>query len=267
MSKQHPWNQSAGTDILLSDQRWLLFFMIWTLVLLVVLKDTGVDASSMPIQHHQLPEFSVLQEPPAVAQGAELAEGLMQNLQSQSEVFSGRWQPNETRSQPLAEATRVTEKADHANQPLLASGETGVTPPPMHSVKQPATESPTEKLRADSRTLRKLNARRLIQLEDYAEAYLTLMQDLPEVTQDTEYYELLGPVLIQTRRFQQAADVYASLLSMRQDNPRWWAGYAVSLEKLGVPAGENFAFQELHKLAASDSVLQHFAWRKLTGLG
>ena len=267
MSKHTPWNQSAGTDILLSDQRWLLFFMIWTLVLLVVLKDTGVDASSMPIQHHQLPEFSVLQEPPAVAQSAELAEGLMQKLQSQSEVLSGRWQPDETTSQPLAEATRVTEKADHAKQPLLASGESRVTPPPMRSVKQPATESPTEKLRADSRTLRKLNARRLIQLEDYAEAYLTLMQDLPEVTQDSEYYELLGPVLIQTRRFQQAADVYASLLSIRQDNPRWWAGYAVSLEKLGVPAGENFAFQELHKLAASDSVLQHFAWRKLNSLG
>ncbi len=261
--------------------RWLLFFFLWSFGLVVMVQDKGVDASAMPIQNRVLPTFDALPMVPDVSADKLLATrfgvSLMRKLQNQSEVFSGRWQPppsgtSETAGEiPAVSAVSVEKRAAAlvvvVKHPSLASRSRD------SEISQNASDGDSAGVSGDladavsdfsaSSRLRKLRAREEIEQGNYKAAYLTLMRNLPEVTEDTEYYGLLGPILIQTRRFEQAAAVYASLLSIERDNPKWWAGYALSLEKLGVRETVGFAYAELDRLAEIDSPLKLLAGQKL----
>jgi len=115
--------------------------------------------------------------------------------------------------------------------------------------------------------LRMLDARVAIGQSDYERAYATLLQDLPDVHVSTHQHDLLAAVMVRTSRYAEAAAVYRGLLALNSTNTRWWAGYAVTQEKLGRHGELVGAYRTLRTLAQPGTPLAAWAEEQLQRIG
>jgi hypothetical protein len=115
--------------------------------------------------------------------------------------------------------------------------------------------------------LRLLEARVAILQNDPERAYHLLLDGLPDIREATAHYDLLAAMMLRTSRFAESAKVYRALLAVDQGNARWWAGYAVSQERLGDRAELAVAYRALRALAVPGSALATWATQRLERYG
>jgi hypothetical protein len=115
--------------------------------------------------------------------------------------------------------------------------------------------------------LRMLDARVAIGQGDYERAYTTLLEGLPDIQVSTHQHDLLAAVMVRTSRYAEAAAVYRGLLALNSTNIRWWAGYAVTQEKLGRHSELVGAYRTLRTLAQPGTPLAAWAEEQLQRIG
>lgn len=115
--------------------------------------------------------------------------------------------------------------------------------------------------------LRLLEARVAIGQNDPERAYNVLLEALPDIRSATAHYDLLAAVMLRTSRYAESAKVYRALLALDEGNARWWAGYAVSQEKLGDRAELTAAYRALQALAPPGTALATWATQRLERFG
>lgn len=115
--------------------------------------------------------------------------------------------------------------------------------------------------------LRLLDARVAIGQGDYERAYTTLLEGLPDIRVSTDQYDLLAVAMVRTSRYAEAAAVYRGLLALNSTNTRWWAGYAVTQEKLGRHSELVGAYRTLRTLAQPGTPLAAWAEEQLQRIG
>ena len=115
--------------------------------------------------------------------------------------------------------------------------------------------------------LRLLEARVAIGQDDPERAYNLLLEALPDIRSATAHYDLLAAVMLRTSRYAESAKVYRALLALDQGNARWWAGYAVSQEKLGDRPEITTAYRALQAVAAPGTALATWAAQRLRRIG
>jgi len=115
--------------------------------------------------------------------------------------------------------------------------------------------------------LRLLEARVAIGQNDPERAYNLLLEALPDIRDATAHYDLLAAVMLRTSRFAESAKVYRALLAVDQGNARWWAGYAVSQEKLGDRTELTAAYRALQAVAPPGTALANWAAQRLQRIG
>jgi hypothetical protein len=112
-----------------------------------------------------------------------------------------------------------------------------------------------------------LDARVSIGQGDYERAYTTLLEGLPDIHVSTHQHDLLAAVMVRTSRYAEAAVVYRGLLALNSTNTRWWAGYAVTQEKLGRHSELVGAYRALRTLAQPGTTLAEWAEEQLQRIG
>jgi Flp pilus assembly protein TadD len=112
-----------------------------------------------------------------------------------------------------------------------------------------------------------LDARVAIGQGDYERAYTTLLEGLPDIQVSTHQHDLLAAVMVRTSRYAEAAAVYRGLLALNSTNTRWWAGYAVTQEKLGRHSELVGAYRTLRTLAQPGTPLAAWAEEQLQRIG
>ena len=98
---------------------------------------------------------------------------------------------------------------------------------------------------------------------DLERAYAILLESLPDVRIATQQHDLLAAVMVRTSRYAEAAAIYRALLTVDPANARWWAGYAVTQEKLGHRTELISAYRTLRSLAPPGSALSTWANERL----
>lgn len=83
-------------------------------------------------------------------------------------------------------------------------------------------------------TLRKHYSRFLVDQQRAEEALTVLRQrQSPELLEDLEFHALEAALLQETARYDEAAQLYERLLSVRPEKALWWLGLGVAREQLG----------------------------------
>jgi tetratricopeptide (TPR) repeat protein len=269
--------------------RLSVFFALWTLAL-VALNDVRVNAA--PVYDvraaHSGPGWWIA---PAEAPKV-VTERMWDGLAQRSDVISGRW--NVASAAPVAKhpkrsvVTAPTIASERAEAPkavparspeTLAADEaavkraSAVSAARAHIARQisardfgGALES-LEQARKDdagaANQLRLLEAHVAIGRGDLERAYAILLESLPDVRVATQQHDLLAAVMVRTSRYAEAAAIYRALLSVDPANARWWAGYAVTQEKLGHRTELISAYRTLRSLAPPGSALSTWANERL----
>lgn len=269
--------------------RLSVFFALWTLAL-VALNDVRVNAA--PVYDvraaHSGPGWWIA---PADAPKV-VTERMWDGLAQRSDVISGRW--NVASAAPVAKhpkrhvVTAPTIASERAEAPkavparspeTLAADEaavkraSAVSAARAHIARQisardfgGALES-LEQARQDdagaANQLRLLEAHVAIGRGDLERAYAILLESLPDVRVATQQHDLLAAVMVRTSRYAEAAAIYRALLSVDPANARWWAGYAVTQEKLGHRTELISAYRTLRSLAPPGSALSTWANERL----
>jgi hypothetical protein len=269
--------------------RLSVFFALWTLAL-VALNDVRVNAA--PVYDvraaHSGPGWWIA---PADAPKV-VTERMWDGLAQRSDVISGRW--NVASAAPVAKhpkrhvVTAPTIASERAEAPkavpvrapeTLAADEaavkraSAVSAARAHIARQisardfgGALES-LEQARQDdagaANQLRLLEAHVAIGRGDLERAYAILLESLPDVRVATQQHDLLAAVMVRTSRYAEAAAIYRALLTLDPANARWWAGYAVTQEKLGHRTELISAYRTLRSLAPPGSALSTWANERL----
>ena len=115
--------------------------------------------------------------------------------------------------------------------------------------------------------LRLLEAHVAIGRGDLEHAYSILLEALPDVRVTTHQHDLLAAVMVRTSRYAEAAAIYRALLAVDPANARWWAGYAVTQERLDHRTELISAYRTLRSLAPPGSALSAWANARLERIG
>jgi hypothetical protein len=264
--------------------RLSVFFALWTLALLVV-HDVRVNAAPIlePAPSADTPWLTA----PAPAPSFNTAT-MWNALAQQSEVMSGRWNGG-ARSQAKSiqavahtaakrAATVASYKPPPAREATLVVKDTSeVSGVEVQVVRRIAVrdfsgaiamigEARAENPKAVYR-LRVLEAHVAIGQGDYERAYAVLLEGLPDMHVSTQQHDLLAAVMVRTSRYAEAAAVYRALLTLDSTNTRWWAGYAVTQEKLGRTGELAGAYRTLRTLAPPGTPLAEWAEQRLQRIG
>jgi hypothetical protein len=269
--------------------RLSVFFALWTLAL-VALNDVRVNAAPVYDAPHSGTGWWIAPaEVPAV-----VTERMWDALAQRSDVISGRWN--------VASATPVAKKPKrhHVEAPVPTVANDRIEAPqavPVHSPKVVAADEAAVKRSSGISTVRahiaqQISARdfggaleslelarqddsgaanqlRLLEAHvaigrgDLERAYSILLEALPDVRISTQQHDLLAAVMVRTSRYAEAAAVYRALLTVDPANARWWAGYAVTQEKLDHRAELISAYRTLRSLAPPGSALATWANERL----
>jgi MSHA biogenesis protein MshN len=271
--------------------RLSVFFAMWTLALLL-LHDVRVNAA--PVYDAPTsagPGWWVTPAPAPSIDSASVWEGLAQR----SDVISGRWNVasnavpakvevrsaaaahDDSRPAPVAKprVAATTSAATVATVPMkrastinaaqseiaqrIASGDIAGAQEVLVRARQ---ESP-----AATGTLRLLEAHIAIGAGDSERAYALLLEDLPDVRTSTQQHDLLAAVMLRTSRYSEAAAVYRALLTVDPRNARWWAGYAVTQDRLEHRTEVISAYRTVQSLAAPGTALAAWAMQRLDRIG
>ena len=266
---------SVGTVVTRNEviTRWAMFFAAWSLILTYIVSNGSSQASAEVSNHWagveqdstwwfkmpDAPELDVLKD---------LDLRLIDQLKSESEVISGTWQPavkviTETRPEKVV-SIDMPEFTGSPEPQLVVPSPAIYVDTPVKAVfaerKEKAISSPAPISSSGAKDA----ARMLISSRQYGAALNLLLENLPDITQDEEHYGLLAVVMLGNHQYQEAVDTYASLVQLKPKNPQWWAGYALSLEKLGHLKSVTLAYQALFQITARDSRLGMLARQKLT---
>jgi hypothetical protein len=270
--------------------RLSVFFALWTLAL-VALNDVRVNAAPVYDAPHSGPGWWVA---PAEAPKV-VTERMWDGLAERSDVISGRW--NVASAAPIAkhpnhhDVTAVAKAA--ANEQAEAPKATPVRTPTtvaavdnaevkrssavsaarVHIAQQISARDfggalqSLEQARQDdtgaANQLRLLEAHVAIGRGDLEHAYAILLEALPDVRISTQQHDLLAAVMVRTSRYAEAAAIYRALLTVDPANARWWAGYAVTQEKLDHRAELISAYRTLRSVAPPGSALATWANERL----
>jgi hypothetical protein len=222
-------------------------------------------------------------------------ERMWDGIAERSDVISGRWSvatatPSakhpkhqrvvapvspvaDERTEPRDAAPAPTPKIDVAAEEAAVKRSSAVSAARTHIAQQisardfgGALES-LERARQDdagaANQLRLLEAHVAIGRGDFEHAYAILLEALPDVRVATQQHDLLAAVMVRTSRFADAAVIYRALLTVDPANARWWAGYAVTQEKLGHRTELISAYRTLRSLAPPGSALSTWANERL----
>jgi hypothetical protein len=273
-----------------------IFFALWSLAL-VMLHDVRVNAA--PVYEIQSPVadsrwWTPPAPPPAIAPLT-----MWNGLAEHSDVMDGTWRKTneitQVRGAAHGDAPRSKQKAPavpvdpELKQHRLDASSRGVDEPtPIRTASSIAAVElqvaryieasdfagaidiivrARVEVPAAAAQLRLLEARVAISRNDPERAYSLLLDGLPDIRDATAHYDLLAAVMLQTSRFAESAKVYRALLAVDQGNARWWAGYAVSQEKLGERAELAVAYRALQVLAPPGTALATWATQRLERFG
>ena len=266
-----------------------IFFALWSLAL-VLLHDERVNAAPV----YDAPSNSASGcwvapvTPPKLA-----SESMSGALSERSDVISGRWrvahEPSAIKhtiaSRPLQRTANVVTEA---RKTKLANVESeSNTPDVKKSSPLSAAQAEIGRrialrdfvgaldalaiARAESPKsidqLRLLEAHIAIGQGDPERAYTILLESLPDVRVSTQQHDLLAAVMLRTSRYTEAAAIYRALLTLDPANARWWAGYAVSQEKLDHRTEQISAYRALRSLASPGTPLATWAAERLERIG
>lgn len=272
--------------------RLSVFFALWTLAL-VALNDVRVNAAPVydSAAAHAGPGWWIAPtDVPKVA-----TERMWDGLAERSDVISGRWSVASTttpamhskRHHAVAPAPTIANdqveapKAAPASSPKTFAAaaaaavkrSSAVSSSRAHIAQQiserdfgGALESLEQARQNDAgaaNQLRLLEAHVAIGRGDLEHAYSILLEALPDVRVATQQHDLLAAVMVRTSRYAQAAAIYRALLSVDPANARWWAGYAVTQEKLDHRTELISAYRTLRSLAPPGSALSTWANERL----
>jgi len=272
--------------------RLSVFFALWTLAL-VVFHDVRVNAA--PVYDVAVRSDAAWRivpvPPPNVA-----SEAMWDALSQRSDVISGRWQAvgraSSVRNSSVAKGSAKStneRKAARAEVSQKAATEKAFDQAPVVKRSSSLSESEVEigrrvavrdfegaiealaQARAENpnsgHRLRLLDARIAIGQGELERAYSTLLESLPDVRVSTQQHDLLAAVMLRTSRYAEAAAVYRALLSVDPANVRWWAGYAVTQEKLDHRTELISAYRTLRSLAPPGTTLAAWASERLERIG
>ena len=269
--------------------RLSIFFALWTLAL-VLLNDARVNAA--PIYEASSTPSGLawwMAPAPAPALGA---DSMWNALSEHSEVISGRWHgagdvpvvkkpiASNRNPEPTNEATKAPKRivvTAVEDRPVVADvairKSSSLSVVEVQIARQIAARDFTGALDALERAhrdnpgsasrLRLLEAHIAVGRGDPERAYSILLESLPDVRVAPQQHDLLAAVMLRTSRYAEAAAIYRALLTVDPANARWWAGYAVTQEKLDHRTELMPAYRTVRSLAPPGSALATWASARL----
>lgn len=273
--------------------RLSVFFALWTLAL-VVLNDVRVNAApiyDVPTAHPGPGWWAAPVDTPKV-----VSDEMWTGLSERSDVISGRWNvesatpavkrarhvnlvkpastvvANETLEAPK-ETAAVNAKTTATADEVEVKRSSAVSAAEAHIAGRIAArdfdgaleslENARREATSATNSLRLLEAHVAIGRGDLEHAYAILLESLPDVRVAAQQHDLLAAVMVRTSRYADAAAIYRALLTVDPANARWWAGYAVTQEKLDHRTELISACRTLRSLAPPGSALSVWANERL----
>lgn len=267
-----------------------IFFALWALAL-VLMHDVRVSAAPVyETPSRSQPAWWIA--PPPVPK---LDSASMWNaLSERSDVISGRWNVTDT-ARSVSEHREVERVAHTASLRVEALAKREAVAPKARRVTE-AVKRSSSTATIEARVARKIASRdfsgamealatvraenpkttqqtRLLEAHvaigqgDSERAYTILLEALPDIRIATQQHDLLAAVMLRTSRYAEAATVYRALLTVDPTNARWWAGYAISQQRLGHRAEMVSAYRSLRALAPEGTALATWANERLERIG
>lgn len=276
----------AGARAAAGVLKFPAFLLVWSFGVVLA---TGVYLPADALVRQAPIEFSDLQSLPSLDDDSAFRLALELQLR-ESTVVAGEWHP-----QVAAPATPATYEAleEPETEEVSQLLDVPVIQPQIHlqaprMIKSPVVQAKPEAARAaepaqtlpstqnqhgamkqvsTSRGARlaKRDARRALAAGEALTAYRSLMASLSDGARDSGYLGLLGVAALASGQTAEAHMVYERLLVMEPDNEQWWAGLAVSSERLGMEAAS--VYQEALARSEGDSKVQQLVRTRLQGLG
>lgn len=262
--------------------RLSVFFALWTLALVMV-HDVRVNAAPIYDVSGAAQAWRLAPAPPPQIDSTSMWNAISQH----SDVMSGRWSPAlETDRQSPGRVTPLAVASDPAEARVkdVRPTRTAAGQIAMKSASDVAAAEAlvaqriavrdfagaievVDRVRAEnpnaSNQLRLLDAHLAIGQGDTERAYAILLESLPDIRMSPRQHDLLAAVMVRTSRYAEAAAVYRALLTFDPANARWWAGYAVTQQKLGNDTEMVAAFRALRTLAPPGTPLAAWAGERL----
>jgi hypothetical protein len=263
--------------------RLSVFFALWTLAL-VLMHDVRVNAA--PI--YESPDAHASWRVAPVAPPQFDSTSMWNAIAERSDVMSGRWSTvaeSRSRSKPVAHLSTndISEvrtgpvRSSQPVEPTAGKNTSDVATAEVQVGRRIAARDFAgaieiiDRVRAENPRatgqLRMLDAHLAIGQGDAERAYTLLLEALPDIRVSTQQHDLLAAVMVRTSRYAEAAAVYRALLTVDPANARWWAGYAVTQEKLGHHTELISAFRTLRTLAPPGTALATWADERLERIG
>lgn len=111
-----------------------------------------------------------------------------------------------------------------------------------------------------------LTAHILVEKNDIKQALHILKRAQPATIQsDPDYYAFMAGLYIQEQDFAQAQDFYQALTRLNPQNGNWWAGLAISSEKLGQPQTAMDAYNKAETVGGLSPALQAYIEQTMQG--
>jgi len=273
----------AGARAAAGALKFPAFLLVWSFGVVLA---AGVYFPADALVRQAPIEFPQLQSLPSLDDDSAFQLALERQLRG-STVVAGEWQPQvtapavheapeapESKRISLSIAVPVIQPQIHLQAPRMIKtsvvrAKVEIVPAVETAHSLPSTESHHATIKPVSisrrATLAKRDARRALAAGENLIAYRGLMADLPDGARDSGYLGLLALAALASGRPAEAHIVYERLLVMEPDNEQWWAGLAVSSERLGLEATS--VYQEALARGDGDSKVQQLVRTRLQGLG
>jgi|GEM_PF-3279479 len=119
---------------------------------------------------------------------------------------------------------------------------------------------------ASDKNMAELTAHILVEQNNIADALRILKKAQPATIQaDPNYYALMAGLYLQEKDFAQAQNFYQALTNLNPQNGTWWAGLAISSEKLGQPQAARSAYNQAETVGGLTPALQAYINETMEG--